>query len=168
MSILSASCLHQMIGCSLSSYVVFWRRLGRDLIGFARWFDMSLSAFSKRWRDQIQKRGELFAALPDTKIMFFEGDSKSYMKYIDINGVVKASCMPCFPFFDTLQGNLKWSVYPYFSCFIITEKVGWNLLGFDFMPIFFLNLSADMKKQCIFVNVFDKRSLPRDMLSLAW
>jgi len=35
------------------------------------------------------------------------------------------------------------------------------------MPIFFLNLSADMKKQCIFVNVFDKRSLPRDMLSLA-
>lgn len=99
MSVLSASCLHQMIGCSLSSYVVFWRRLGRDLIGFARWFDMSLSAFSKRWREQIQKRGELFAALPDTKIMFFEGDSKSYMKYIDINEVVKASCMPCFSFF---------------------------------------------------------------------
>ena len=71
MSILSASCLHQIVRCSLSSYVVFWRRLGRDLIGFARWFDMSLSVFSKRWRDQIQKRGELFATLPDTKIMFF-------------------------------------------------------------------------------------------------
>ena len=99
MPIFSASCLHQMIGCSLSSYVVFWRRLDRDLIGFARWFDMSLSAFSKRWRDQMQKRGELFATLPDTKIMFFEGDSKSYMKYIDINGVLKASCMPCFSFF---------------------------------------------------------------------
>jgi len=33
--------------------------------------------------------------------MFFEGDSKSYMKYIDINGVVKASYMPCFSFFFT-------------------------------------------------------------------
>ena len=75
-----------------------WRILKADLMQITVCFN----AFYNTVSPKNKKEESAIALSPDTKIMFFEGDSKSHMKYIDINGVVKASCMPCFSFFDTL------------------------------------------------------------------
>ena len=59
-----------------------WRILKADLMQITVCFNAFYNTVSPR----NKKEESAIALSPDTKIMFFEGDSKSYMKYIDING----------------------------------------------------------------------------------